>query len=741
MLKNIVPSSICIFFARNKQYLLSLFFLIFFTNLNAQSSDNSEKIKTKIDSLISDTLPKLFKNDDLKSAIASNDQILQYAENLPKKEKNHYKAIAYNIQGFIYNRLREPEKAKDFFNKSIEHARISKSNVTESKAYNNLAILIVQDYKDYDLAVDYYSKALEVLGEDSPNYQNLLIINIAWGYTKKGDYKTAIEYLDRAKEYTDKNAGEREKAYLYHLYGKYFAYKGELEKAEENFSKALKIAESKNIELVPEIYYDYAHIKHQTGNFDEAFSMTQKHIKLKDKQSENRQRAQNEIANAKYEVARFQREKEIAEQKMNNSKTFSIITIISLIVLATFFTALWLLNHRRKVLTERLEKQNQELQIANEKYVTASKQKSQFINTVSHELRTPLYGVIGITSLLLEDKKLNEQQTEYLNSLKFSGDYLLNLINDILLMSKIEVNKIEPILENFDLKELVSNIVNSFRHQTDENENSIYLEIEKNIPNVIYGDRLRLSQILINLIGNATKFTKNGDIWLRLKNWRQTQKNIEIRFEVEDNGMGIPKDKQEEIFENFSQLDTKESAFKGTGLGLPIIKKLVEFYGGEIKLKSEKGKGSLFWFELSFELIEQDKSVTNGQVKSPINVFNKKILIVEDNKINQLVTRKTLENSNFICDIADNGKIALDKTAENHYDIILMDLNMPVMDGLEAIQKIRESDNTTPIILLTASEMNKDDDLVKDIGIQDVLVKPYDTQHFFNVIIENLGAN
>ena len=693
-----------------------------------------------IDSLIAYNKQRIYDND-VTELIRNNDKILSLLTDLPEMRQNYYRGMVYNSQGIIYNKLRENEKSIDFFNKSIEFALISRDSILAARAYNNKAI--AQIYHDYTIseAIDSYKSAQLYLGPNDSILNNRINLNIAWAYTKKKQYNHAKEYIDLSKDFTLNYGNPQEKTYFYHIDGQFHESKDSLNYAIKQYEKALEIGNQFEVDAVPEIYRDYANALEGIDSLEKALQNLKKYADLKEKNFKLTQLAQNEIANSRFEVARLTREKRKAEGKMNRSQNLSAIALGSLFVLFIFLFTLWRLNKKNIKLADLLSVQNEKLQITNDKYEKTLQQKSQFISTVSHELRTPLYGVVGITSLLLDSKNLDYQQNEYLHSLKFSGDYLLNLINDILLMSKIEVNKIEPIIENFDIKELAYNIVQSFSHRTDETENNFKLDIDDTIPSHISGDRLRLSQILINLIGNANKFAQNGNILLRLSKTTTNKDRISILFEVIDNGIGIPADKQEEIFESFSQVDASESAFKGTGLGLPIIKKLIEFYGGTIHVESELGKGSKFWFQLDFKITEEENLSLNRSNVSSINVINRKILIVEDNKINQLVTRKTLENSNFICDIAENGQIAVEMLAHKEFDAILMDLHMPVMNGIEATQEIRKFNTSIPIILLTASEMKMDDPLLAGVEINEILIKPYDTQHFFDVILKALQKN
>lgn len=713
------------------------FCFVFSPFISGQRTLLKGEIEQIADSLIQYNREHLHDND-MSVIIRNNNKILSLIDDLPKVRKNYYRGMVHNSQGIVFYKLRENEKAIDFFDKAITHAIMSKDSILAARAYNNKAIAQVYSNFKISKAINSYKSGQKYLGSKDSILFNRINLNIAWAYTKNGHFAKAEEYIKLSNDFTLAYGNPQEQTYFHHINGQLLKAKDSIALAIEEFKTALQIGIEHDVDVVPEIYKYYAQALERTDSLKASIENLKIYADLQEKKFRLTQLAQNEIANSTFEVARFQREKQQAEDKMNRSRNLSIIALGSLLVLFIFLFTLWHLNKKNIKLANLLTLQNEKLQVTNDKYEKALQQKSQFISTVSHELRTPLYGVVGITSLLLASKNLDKQQNEYLHSLKFSGDYLLNLINDILLMSKIEVNKIEPIIESFNIKELARDVVQSFSHQTDEAENNFELQIDEKIPSHISGDRLRLSQILINLIGNANKFTRDGTIILRLHQTNLKQDKISILFEVIDNGIGIPADKQDEIFESFSQVDASESAFKGTGLGLPIIKKLIEFYGGHISVESSLGKGSKFWFQLNFKVVKNENLATTQSRISNINVINKKILIVEDNKINQLVTRKTLENSNFICEVADNGQIAVDMVSEKEFDAILMDLHMPVMNGIEATREIRKLHKNIPIVLLTASEMKMDDPKIIGVGIDEILIKPYDTQHFFDVILKAL---
>jgi CheY-like chemotaxis protein len=384
-----------------------------------------------------------------------------------------------------------------------------------------------------------------------------------------------------------------------------------------------------------------------------------------------------------------------------------------------------------------LKDKNNELIIAKEKAEKASKARSEFLSTVSHELRTPLNAINGITHLLLEEKP-KKSQLHYLSSLKFSGNYLTNFINEILEINKIESNKTQ--LENitFNLKELLGDIQNSLKGIALKNNDVFTLELDPSIPEYLLGDPTKLSQIFINLINNALKFTQNGDVTTSAKLLSLQEGKATLSFTITDTGIGIPEDKLETVFESFSQGSVEiNRKYGGTGLGLTIVKKLIELLGGEIKLESIEGKGSKFSFDLQIKVDEQQLPI-KVQPKTYTDLKDKKILVVEDNKINQMITKKMLENKGMFCEIIDNGEDAIETAKTNSYDLILMDIHLPGINGTIATKKIRDFDSETPIIAITAISLDENREVLLSYGMNDVITKPFHPEDFYSIIAKNI---
>ncbi|MCI5218751.1 MAG: response regulator, partial [Candidatus Electrothrix sp. LOE2] len=393
-----------------------------------------------------------------------------------------------------------------------------------------------------------------------------------------------------------------------------------------------------------------------------------------------------------------------------------------------------------------LLRMRQQLQTARLKAEAASQSKSVFLANMSHEIRTPMSAIMGMTDLALE-KASDSQQRSYLETVKLSADSLLALINDILDFSKIEAGKLELERTVFDLRDLMETVIRPMRLRAEDKGLYLHLEISPDIHPFLMGDPVRLQQILLNFLNNAVKFTERGGVTVRIAAQEEDDESLQLKMSVHDTGIGIPAERMDRLFHSFSQADASTSRkYGGTGLGLAICRRLSKLMDGEVGVTSEQGRGSTFRCTVSVRKASRDAFITTKEQTGFHNFLPAApdLLLVEDNKVNQYVALSILKKIDLVADVAENGVQALEMLRKKEYDLVLMDIQMPEMDGFEATRYIRNPDSgvlrpDVPIIAMTADATKEDRDKCFAAGMNDYIPKPVNREHLFSVLQQQLS--
>ncbi len=666
-------------------------------------------------------------------------KLAQASKNIRKE------AEAEAFLGNLYFNLKRYDDAIDNYQKSISLYTHGEPNADLAYCYYSLGLCYLEqgNYEKAELSLNNSGKIYDAL--EIPTARDLL--NLQRGIVYKAKEKKA----EAAKIFNQIIAKPADSD-IHKIQPEALLQMGliEFESGRNNLAlnylqRALSRNEiTNNLDQRLIILKNLSNVHERTSNLNKAYYFLKRHNQLHDSIENANKKNNGAVAFDKFkENERLktiqQQTRENAEQKklIRVSKLTTVLSIALISILSLLSLSLYKNNLIRKRTNQLLQESNSELEIAKNKAEKALQARAEFLSTVSHELRTPLNAINGITHLMIEEDP-KESQKEYLKSLKFSGTYLLTYINEILEINRIESENIEIEKIEFNLKQLLDDIQNALKELASQNNVEFVLEKDDSISQFVMSDPTKLSQILINLINNALKFTENGKVIVRAKVISDTETEQEIYFEVVDNGIGIPTEKQKIIFESFSQGSVEiNRKYGGTGLGLAIVKRLISMLGGEIKLNSAIGIGSNFNFALTFEKAEGIE-INNRFFVNDSEFVNKEILLVEDNKINQMITRKMLEKKKIKCEVVDNGEDAIEAIRLKKYDLVLMDVHLPGINGTIATQQIRIFDNDTPIVALTAISLNENRENLLSFGMNDVLTKPFNPDNFYRIIATSM---
>ena len=667
---------------------------------------------------------------------------IQYATS---NEDDASLAYSYHILGKTYDKMQYRDKAKKYYQKTliIEEELDNKRQIV--LVYHDLA-RISEKENDFEKGHLYLQKGYEVAAA-SGDLETILVLDWAKITILQSEkkYDELLQHVNEMEARVQKIKTTKAMRiarinYLEYTKGSTYYHLGDYEKAQKFLEKHTTNEYTHAANLATS-YMQLAEIYKSKGEIEkQRMAQLNYQENLKKQLDGDRDRMQEELL-TNFSLRKDQLKLDKLEEK-NQQKTIIvnrfkmvlgiiILLLIGCLILGTLIVKAIYKKIRSNKL---LRMKHNKLEEAKLKAEMTSKTKSNFFSMMSHELRTPLYAVTGITHLLLkEDPKPSQQQ--YLKSLKFSGDHLLSLVNNILQANKLEDNTITIGASTFNLKANIDNIIKSFDLLIKDRENELHIAYDKEIPELLVGDSLKISQILINLISNAIKFTKAGTIRLSVEMIDETAEDVKLHFCVQDTGIGIPKAKQEKVFEMFSQNnDAINEEYQGSGLGLSIVKKLLEVYDSDIYLESKVDVGTTFTFDIRFPKAIEGVDPNIEVYLDEVDFSQLKMLVVDDNRINQMLTKKILSTKKITTDIVASGAEAIEHVKRNQYDVILMDIHMPEMDGYEATKAIRKFNKEVPIIAFTAVSL--DDSLPKiiDSGMNDMILKPFIASQLFALI-------
>ena len=620
------------------------------------------------------------------------------------KPDNHRRlAPLLNNIGMVYLHAGNHDQALPYYKRAVDEFIASGYTLQLPRPLGNIASVFL--YKNQpDSALRYLRWSLRLHMQSDPQSINTanMLASVGNAYMQKNMSDSGLHYLMKGKAIMDKHGSLHQQAMGNVFLSDAYAQIGDFKNA-------------------------YEYFKTGTTLHDSLVRM-------------EKEQAVQDIAE-KYQSE--QKEKEIAKQQqlLAQQRTVNYMTA----ALAVFFLlgGIVVYNSLRKQ-----RKQSKELAIAKERAEQSEKFKQQFLANMSHEIRTPMNAVLGMTNFLVEQNPRPDQQY-YLNAVRKSSETLLHIINDILDLSKIEAGKIELEQIAFAPNALVEQVKEMMSIKADEKGLQLLTHVDSNVPDVLIGDPVRLNQILMNLAGNAIKFTEKGSVAIEVKRVGGSDEKAAVEFKVVDTGIGIPKDKLDKVFESFSQANTSDTRrFGGTGLGLSISKQLIELQNGKLKVESEEGAGSVFSFVLELNVgTEHDLMEAQATDNVDATALNGlRILLVDDNEYNRVVAVDTLKSkANVTIDTAENGKRALELISQIEYDVVLMDVQMPEMDGFEATRRLRsgfsEPKRSVPVIALTASVLRTDLDKCRQAGMNSYVPKPFKPSQLVSAILDLIGKN
>lgn len=689
---------------------------------------------------------------------------LHKARDLYEKDEEVNKSgyvFTLNVIGLIHKEIGNNKEAEKYLLAALNVAREMKDTMSIGSSYIALAEVSLNERND-EKAMIYLDTALYIMKEVEsciPCYVYARRVRAGVNNLTE-NYDAALEELLDLKQYYKEKFSEvatSNAAEFYNELAETYLGLGQNANAVKYAKRALDQAKG-NLRLASTSYDVLYKAAEARGDFYSAYhyhldysTKRDSLADLRNSQEVTRFELENQFTKERFEdslaVAQQQLENRLAFQtEINRQKNSRNIIIAFGVVL--FLLAIALFSRLRYVRKTEvvLKEKNRIIEAEKERAKASERAKHQFLANMSHEIRTPMNAIKGMTDILLR-RDPKKEQLEYLSGIKQSSDSLLVIINDILDLSKVEAGKVELEKVAFSPASVIRNVRTIMQFKAEEKGLQLQSNVPADLPNVI-GDTTRLHQVLVNLVGNAVKFTEKGMVTISVETQPLDERHAEFMFTVSDTGVGIGEDRLSKIFESFEQAYSDTSRkFGGTGLGLSISKKLVEIQGGEIWVESDKGKGSKFFFTIPYPITDQvagsehAEAVVSGEGTPKLK--GTRVLLVEDNAFNAIVAQEELEDAieEVRVEVAENGAIAFAKLESGDYDVILMDVQMPVMNGFEATQKIRAMANgkaKIPIIAMTANVLKEEVDNCYAAGMDDFIGKPFNTDELLRKIYDLL---
>ena len=606
----------------------------------------------------------------------------------------------YNNLAIIYCRMEDSENSIHCAEKAVEMASETGNRQEMARGYNNLA-MNMEDADKYPEAYENYAKAVEILRDlNLPDQMAIALLNTAGMAVKIGKFREAENYAETALEFSIETGSDYIESGARNTMGRIKAHLGSNEEAEKLFIEALDLGvELNNEDLQLRFLGDLMEFYENAGNHRKALDFTKKHFALRQKIVEEKQNTERARLRAEFETKEREKEKEIYRLK------------------------------------------NVELQLAKDSAEASDRAKSFFLAMMSHEIRTPMNVITGMLEILLENDPKPDQISLMKKAYSSTRD-LLGIINDILDFSKIEAGKFKIETVNMDIRRVMGEAIEMFTGTARQKTVSLEMNLDKSIPPLVKGDPLRLGQILRNLISNSLKFTEKGSITVSARVLKADSDKADIGFSVEDTGVGIPEEKLHSLFKPFYQLDSSLTRkYGGTGLGLAICKHLIEEMNGKITVSSSPGEGTLFEFFIPFDIPSPNASISRkAPLKSSHQLTGMKVLIAEDQESIREIALHFLSSAGALCTTAATGIEALEQASREKFDIILMDIQMPEMDGITATLKLRENGISVPIVATSGHAMPEHFAMYGEAGMNDWLTKPYTREELLGAVAKWQGS-